>query len=109
MEFLADRVFEKDPNLNLLAREIAHPWWQNLIVPKTPQDLWLKEGFANYSALLYQESISGEAGFAREVRETAVAALLYPDKIRNAYQLPLLNTLPQKRSTGIVGSCNFSA
>ncbi|MCI0418352.1 MAG: tetratricopeptide repeat protein [Acidobacteria bacterium] len=89
MEFLADRAFDKTPNVNLLAREIAYQWWQYLIVPRSPQDLWLKEGFANYSALLYQESISGEAGFAREMQETAVAALLHEDKstIRNAYQL----------------------
>src|SRR5262245_35743210 len=89
MEFLADRAFDKTPNLNLLAREVAYQWWQYLIVPRTPQDLWLKEGFANYSALLFQESISGEAGFAREMQETAVAALLHEDKstIRNAYQL----------------------
>lgn len=89
MEFLADRAFDKTPNANLLAREIAYQWWQYLIVPRGPQDLWLKEGFANYSALLYQESISGEAGFAREMKDMAVAALLHEDKstIRNAYQL----------------------
>jgi tetratricopeptide (TPR) repeat protein len=89
MEFLADRAFDKTPNANLLAREIAYQWWQYLIVPRAPQDLWLKEGFANYSALLFQESISGEAGFARELQETAVAALLHEDKstIRDAYQL----------------------
>jgi len=89
MEFLADRAFDKTPNANLLAREIAYQWWQYLIVPRGPQDLWLKEGFANYSALLFQESISGEAGFAREMQDTAVAALLHEDKstIRHAYQL----------------------
>src|SRR5262245_47207963 len=91
MEFLADRAFDKTPNMNLLAREIAYQWWQYLVVPRGPQDLWLKEGLANYSALLFQESVSGEAGFAREMQETAVAALLHEDKstIRNAYQLPV--------------------
>ncbi len=89
IEFLAERAFESTPNANLLAREISYQWWQDLISPKTPQDLWLKEGFAGFSALLYQESISSEAGFARELRDTAVAALLHEDKstIRNAYQL----------------------
>lgn len=89
IEFLADRAFESSPNGNLLAREIAYQWWQDLIVPKSPKDLWLKEGFAGYSALLYQESISSEAGFVQELKDTAVAALLHEDKstIRNAYQL----------------------
>jgi tetratricopeptide (TPR) repeat protein len=89
IEFLADRAFESTPNSNLLAREISYQWWQNLIVPKSPRDLWLKEGFAGYSALLYQESISSETGFVKELKDTAVAALLHEDKstIRNAYQL----------------------
>ena len=91
IEFLAERGFVRSPNTNLLAREIAYQWWQNLIVPKTPQDLWLKEGFANYLALLYQESVSSEAGFTQELKETAVSALLHEEKstIRNAYQLQL--------------------
>jgi tetratricopeptide (TPR) repeat protein len=91
IEFLAERGFESTPNTNLLAREISYQWWQYLVTPKDPRDLWLKEGLAGYSALLYQESISSEAGFARELRDTAVSALLHEDKstIRNAYQLPL--------------------
>lgn len=91
IEFLADRGFVRPSNSNLLAREIAYQWWQNLIVPKTPQDLWLKEGFANYMALLYQENVSSEAGFTQELKETAVSALLHEEKstIRNAYQLQL--------------------
>jgi tetratricopeptide (TPR) repeat protein len=90
IQFLADRAFEASPNSNLLAREISYQWWQNLIVPKSHRDLWLKEGFAGYSALLYQESISSEAGFVKELKDTAVSALLHEDKstIRNAYQLP---------------------
>jgi tetratricopeptide (TPR) repeat protein len=89
IEFLAERAFEATPNGSLLAREISYQWWQSLITPKTLQDLWLKEGFAGFSSLLYQESISSEAGFAREMKDTAVNALLHEDKssIRNAYQL----------------------
>ncbi|MFN8007719.1 MAG: M1 family aminopeptidase, partial [Terriglobia bacterium] len=91
MEFLAERAFNRPPNANLLAREVAYQWSQNLIVPKSPQDLWLKEGLASFMALLYQESISSEAGFTQELKDTAVAALLHEEKstIRNAYQLQL--------------------
>jgi len=91
IEFLADRAFGVNPNTNLLAKEIAYQWWAFLVSPKTEFDLWLKEGFSAYSALLYQESISSEAGFARELKDVAVAALLYEDEssILNAYQLDL--------------------
>ena len=89
IEFLADRAFGVNPNINLLAKEIAYQWWSFLVSPKTEFDLWLKEGFSAYSALLYQESISSEAGFARELKDVAVAALLYEDEssILNAHQL----------------------
>jgi aminopeptidase N len=120
IEFLADRAFEATPNANLLAREISYQWWQSLITPKTPRDLWLKEGFAGYSALLYQESISGEAGFVQELKDTAVAALLHEEKstIRNAYQLqeysPEYNSILKSKGAyvlhmlrGVLGEENF--
>ncbi|MEW5976610.1 MAG: M1 family aminopeptidase [Acidobacteriota bacterium] len=91
MEFLAERAFDASPNVGLLSREIAYQWWQNLITPKTGRDLWLKEGLAAYSALLYEESISSAEGFGRQLKETAVAALVHEDKstIAEAYLLPL--------------------
>ncbi len=120
IEFLADRAFEPTPNANLLSREVSYQWWQNLIVPKTPRDLWLKEGFAGYSALLYQESISSEAGLVKELKETAVAALLHEEKstIRNAYQLqeysPEYNSILKSKGAyvlhmlrGLLGDENF--
>jgi aminopeptidase N len=120
IEFLADRAFEATPNGNLLAREISYQWWQSLITPKTPYDLWLKEGFAGYSALLYEEGISSEAGFVRELKDTAVAALLHEEKstIRNGYQLqeysPEYNSILKSKGAyvlhmlrGVLGDENF--
>ena len=117
---LADRAFESAPNGDLLAREISYQWWQNLIVPKSPRDLWLKEGFAGYSALLYDESISSEAGFVKDLKDTAVAALLHEEKstIRDAYQLqeysPEYNSILKSKGAyvlhmlrGILGDENF--
>lgn len=77
IQFLADRAFGSEPNLNLLAKEIAYQWWGSLVLPRTEQDLWLKEGFSSYSALLYQESISSREAFAAQLQEVAVAALLH--------------------------------
>ena len=90
IQFLADRAFEAAPNGDLLARELAYQYWRNLIVPKSPEDLWLTEGFAAYGALLYQEKISSEAGLVKALKDTAVSALLHEEKstIRKAYELP---------------------
>ena len=91
IQFLADRAFGPEPNVNLLAKEIAYQWWGFLITPRTERDLWLKEGFSSYSALLYQESVSSQAEFADQLEEVAVAALLYEDQssILNASLLDL--------------------
>ncbi len=77
MQFLADRAFGPEPNVNLLAKEIAYQWWGSLVTPRTDRDLWLKEGFSSYSALLYQESVSSQEELAGQLKEVAVAALLY--------------------------------
>ena len=91
IQFLADRGFGPEPNVNLLAKEIAYQWWGSLITPRTERDLWLKEGFTSYSALLYQESVSSQEEFAEQLREVAVAALLYEGEssILNANLLDL--------------------
>ena len=91
IQFLADRAFGPEPNVNLLAKEISYQWWGSLITPRTDRDLWLKEGFSSYSALLYQESISSQEEFAAQLKEVAVAALLYEDQssILNANLLDL--------------------
>ena len=91
IQFLADRAFGPEPNVNLLAKEISYQWWGSLVVPRTERDLWLKEGFSSYSALLYQESVSSREEFAERLREVAVAALLYEGEssILNANLLDL--------------------
>jgi hypothetical protein len=43
----------------LEAHEIAHQWWGNLVVPASPQDDWMMESLANYTALLYLEKRKG--------------------------------------------------
>lgn len=48
----------------LEAHEIAHQWWGNLVVPAAPQDDWLMESLANYSALLYLEKRKGPEAVA---------------------------------------------
>lgn len=43
----------------LEAHEIAHQWWGNLVAPAGPEDDWLPEALANYSALMYLENRKG--------------------------------------------------
>jgi hypothetical protein len=43
----------------MVAHEVAHQWWGNVVMPKSYQDDWLVEGLAHYSALLWLEKKKG--------------------------------------------------
>lgn len=43
----------------MVAHEVAHQWWGNVVMPKSYQDEWLLEGLAHYSALMWLEKKKG--------------------------------------------------
>ncbi len=43
----------------LLVHELSHQWWGDRVTMRTWDDIWLNEGFATYSEVLYLEKAQG--------------------------------------------------
>jgi aminopeptidase N len=44
---------------DLMAHELSHQWWGNYATTLTPQDMWLNEGMASFSANYFIEYVYG--------------------------------------------------
>lgn len=54
-------------SFNLIAHELAHQWWGDMITCKGYEHIWINEGFATYSEALIREVMEGEDGYWDEM------------------------------------------
>ena len=47
----------------LMAHELSHHWWGNLVTCATAEDMWINEGWASFSEALFIESVYGEEAY----------------------------------------------
>ena len=48
---------------DLMAHELAHHWWGNLVTCETQEDMWINEGWATYSSFMFTEWKYGSAAY----------------------------------------------
>jgi len=75
MVFLAPRGIGREPNGKLLANQVSRQWFEDLVSPATRNHLWLTNGLATYSELLWAEHVSGPGAMETQARDTMVEAL----------------------------------
>lgn len=77
--FMSSTAIGNQVNPRLLANQIARQWWGGLVSPATRDHMWLANGAARYSELLYIQHTAGDEAFNAELRDTFVEALTIDD------------------------------
>jgi len=83
------------PSRFLVAHELAHQWWGDLITCRNWNHLWLNEGFATYSEGLYLEALYGYAMLKDYMQSIDMmrysgkefSGRVYRDDLENVYTL----------------------
>lgn len=72
-QFMSTQTAQR--NRDLLGHELGHMWWGNMITPYIHNDMWLKEGPAEYSGHLVAEWVGGRTALVKEVKDNLLFIL----------------------------------
>ncbi len=69
----------------LLAHELSHHWWGNLVTCRTAEDMWLNEGWASFCEALFLECVYGKKNYQVDMRSKLNDVLVNAAKNDNGY------------------------
>jgi aminopeptidase N len=75
MMFLAPHAIGKQPNTKLIANQVSRQWFEELVSPSTRNHLWLTNGLAAYSELLWTEHEKGPGAMEAQLHDVMVESL----------------------------------
>ncbi len=75
MIFLSPSGIGKQVNLKLVANQVSRQWFGTLVSPTTRNHMWLENGMARYSEILYVEHANGSGAMDNEIHDAYVEAL----------------------------------
>lgn len=75
MIFLAPRAIGKQVNSKLLANQTSRQWWEQLTSPISRNHLWIENGLATYSELVWTEHEKGPGAMEQQRHDVFVEAL----------------------------------
>ena len=77
--FLAPSAITKQVNTRVLANQLSRQWFGVLVSPANRNHLWLTNGGARYSEMLYLEHTAGPGAMETDMKATYVEALTVKD------------------------------
>ena len=77
--FLSPSSISKKVNSRVLTNQLSRQWWGMLVSPINRNHLWLTNGAARYSELLYAKQNAGPGVFDTDLKATYVEALTVRD------------------------------
>ncbi len=77
--FLAPSAITKQVNTRVLANQLSRQWFGVLVSPANRNHLWLTNGGARYSEMLYLEHTAGPGAMEADMKVTYVEALTVKD------------------------------
>ena len=73
--FLAPNAIGPTLGVNVLANQISRQWWEELVSPTTRNHLWITNGLAAYSELLWTEHDNGPGAMNTALKSVMVDSL----------------------------------
>ena len=77
--FLAPGSITKPLNARVLADQLSRQWWGVLVSPVNRNHLWLENGPARFSQLLYEQHTAGTGAMELDLKTTYIEALTIKD------------------------------
>jgi aminopeptidase N len=77
--FLSPSSISDKVNTRVLTNQLARQWWGTLVSPVNRNHLWIVNGAARYSELLYLAQTAGNNAMESEIRNTYIEALTVKD------------------------------
>ena len=72
----------------LMAHELAHHWWGDLVTCESQEEMWINEGMASYCESLFLEEVYGETAYWESVLDNHKDVLLYAH-VQDGERLPV--------------------
>ncbi|MBK9673083.1 MAG: T9SS type A sorting domain-containing protein [Bacteroidetes bacterium] len=70
----------------IMAHELSHHWWGDLITCRTQEDMWLNEGMASFSENLFTENVYGSDQYIRDVKSNLTEIVHFTHHKEGGYQ-----------------------